>query len=383
MLIAAVLLCSCSNGTEVIGTREGSTIIVDASNVRDTVEIPLSKWIKELEIVQLASPSQEAFVGTPALTISDNYIGTRESGQPYKLFDRHTGEFIRTIGHLGRGPGEYRMLYSSQIDEAADRVYLMPWTTDYILVYDLEGNRLDPIPLSIRAPKGHFRADSKNRKVIVSITPFAGSADKVVWEQDFEGNMIQGVDAAPFTLVPDYSNEVIRFGNTREYDFFLGAVSPVEHNGQADYLYYYNTGTNALEPVFLLNTSSLDRSGSFIFRSYNELPDYFIGNVTTITPLYVQAGQSQTYEYQYLFVNKKDLTGAWFHLNNDFLGLKNIEPSFGGGYYSQSLDPLSFIDILKEAEAKGDATLSAGRIRSLLSSLDEEGNNVLIIGKLK
>ena len=37
---------------------------------------------------------------------------------PFKLFDRATGKFLRNIGNIGRGPGEYRYISMAQIDES-------------------------------------------------------------------------------------------------------------------------------------------------------------------------------------------------------------------------------------------------------------------------
>ena len=72
------------------------------------------------------------------------------------------GNFLCNIGAVGQGPGEYQAIYDIRIDEAAGRIYLLPWTRSELLVYDLEGNVQPSVPLCLRVNKGklRFRTDS-------------------------------------------------------------------------------------------------------------------------------------------------------------------------------------------------------------------------------
>ena len=90
---------------------------------------------------------------------------------PYKLFDR-TVKFITNIGSYGQGPNEYQNTYAEQLDEANNRIYILPWQSSKILVFDLKGNALDPIPLCLRVPKGKFRVNTAKSEVTVKVLPF-------------------------------------------------------------------------------------------------------------------------------------------------------------------------------------------------------------------
>lgn len=129
----------------------------DQKLLADTVRIPLSFFTEKLEIVKLDN-RDEALVGQTGVTISDNYIlvhGRRPN--PFKLFDRK-GNFLTNIGAIGQGPGEYQMVYDAKLDEANNRIYILPWNASQLLVYDLQGNVLDPIPLCLRCPKAKFKS---------------------------------------------------------------------------------------------------------------------------------------------------------------------------------------------------------------------------------
>lgn len=118
----------------------------DQKLLADTVRIPLSFFAEELEIVKLDN-RDEALVGQTGMTISDNYILMHgRQPNPFKLFDRK-GNFLTNIGAIGQGPGEYQMVYDAKLDEANNRIYILPWNASQLLVYDLQGKVLDPIPL--------------------------------------------------------------------------------------------------------------------------------------------------------------------------------------------------------------------------------------------
>ncbi|MCL2502591.1 MAG: 6-bladed beta-propeller [Bacteroidales bacterium] len=388
IIAIATVISGCSNRSDIIGVREGTAIIVDASNVVDTIDIALSQWVEKLEMIQFDDSSIEAFFAYPFISISENYIGMFEELKPFKLYDRKSGKLLYTIGDIGRGPGEYWNIYSAQIDEAADRIYLLPWVINYILTYDLRGKFVGSIPLPFQSTKGHFRVDSKNKRVIVSTIPFRRTG-KIVWQQDFEGTVIGGEDAASFALQsPNADNEIFRTGNTLDYDFQIMSSTPVD---KIEYLYHYDIENNLLIPVFKMIVREKGRidSGKSVFVSYTELSECFIGQV--ITALRTER-TGWKWQRQSLFINKTNLTGAWFRLYNDFLGINNTTLSitggygqggyFSGGYFIQLFDPSEFIDILKRAELKSSGE-RFDRLHTMRRSIKEDGNSILVFGKLK
>ena len=104
----------------------------------DTVDIPLSDLVEKPQLVRLDN-REEALVGSGGIRFSDNYILVLASQNvPCKLF-RKDGTYINKVGSIGQGPGEYKNIYDAQIDEVSERIYLLPWSTNRILVYDLQG----------------------------------------------------------------------------------------------------------------------------------------------------------------------------------------------------------------------------------------------------
>ena len=87
-------------------------MVCDWTAVKDSIHLPLSYFIEDLDIVKLDN-KDEALVRNSSVTVSDNYILIHCSQNiPFKLFDRK-GKFLRNNRlsgkrsrriHSGRGP---------------------------------------------------------------------------------------------------------------------------------------------------------------------------------------------------------------------------------------------------------------------------------------
>ena len=112
---------------------------------------------------------------------------------PCKLF-RRDGSFVGKVGSIGLGPGEYTNVCDMQIDEQAEHIYLLPFRSKAIYVYDLKGNYQKDIPLNkkyekLMVPKGLFKVDAAKNRVAVMTLPF-DDLPLVAWVQHMEGNFL-------------------------------------------------------------------------------------------------------------------------------------------------------------------------------------------------
>lgn len=388
-LFLAVLLVGCSNGkqgkqnsnviAERVAVGKDSVVRVVVSNVKDTVTINLSELITDVEIVPLENIN-EAYTSVSLTYLSDSYIGMAGGTEnPFKLFDRKTGKFIANLGNVGRGPNEYFAVYSAQIDEPNNRAYLLPWNQSQILVFDLAGNALEPIPTPYGMPKGQFKVDAAKGAITISIVPFKGGAKSVVWQQDFKGNILNEVSAEPLALQPDFSNEVSLGNNTDAFDFSL-----LTWDGKPDSLYHYVDGR--LKPVFTLDfelSTDKQQFGQAPIHTFIELPTIYIASVSF--PKQVGENSYTTTEPQLLYVDKATLRGGWMRLENDILGTGTmIYASFSGGYFIENLEPIGLLEQVDKALEKGGLSDQVTeRLMKIKSVAKEDGNNIVIIGKLK
>ncbi|MEG1484951.1 MAG: 6-bladed beta-propeller [Bacteroidales bacterium] len=398
-LALLVLLFQCTSttsnrGLQGIKSKSGkvavgrdSIVKLNIKELSDTVDLPLSTVVDNLEIVQLED-KEEAYTSANITVLSPSYIGIGGGmSSPFKLFDRKSGKFLANVGNLGRGPGEYINVYSAQIDEANNRVYLLPWQQQVILVYDLQGNPLKPIPTPYNMPKAALRVDTKNETVIIGVLPFEG-IKSVVWEQDFKGTILSEVPAGHLTVVPDFSNEVDVGNNVDAFDFSL-----VTWLGKPDSLYNYLPNENRLKPVFTIDfdyTPSNKKEEKYRsepnenapIHSYVELPKYFMASVSF--PKKVDANSWSTSVPVWLMVDKQSLKSSYFRLKNDFLGGFITWPSFSQKHYIYNSEPSNLLKQLDLSikEDKMDNKVKE-RVIAVKAGINPDGNNIVIIGKIK
>lgn len=351
-------------------TLNGDTIIVcDLSLLKDTIDLPLSTFVSDFELVDLGE-DEEALIketsGGGSIAVSPNYIGIY-SGTGYKLFDK-TGKYITSLSAQGQGPNEYAFsIYDSYIDEKNDRAYLLPMNGNKILVYDLKGNAQPYIPLAHETTKGKFYVDDQKKLLYVANMPFSDTAS-TFWIQDFEGKLIKEIIAGHLKIVPpDFSNDINVSMNTEEIDY-----SVFHWKNTVDTLYHYNEADNRLAPSFTVNFKD-----NPILHDYIELPDYYLIRLIEI---------ESDYRYIYGLIDKKTLKGNYIKLKLDMLG--NIDaPAWAiferelytaniYAYYLQGqCDRLSDLSSLPSGIAK--------YIQDLQQNDCEDLNNIILIGRLK
>ena len=347
--------------------------------LKDTLDLPLSYWVEDFEVVKLDT-RDEALVGQGSVLVSDNYILVGRSGNvPCKLF-RRDGSYVGNVGSIGQGPGEYTMVYDMQIDEQAERIYLLPWNAKSILVYNLRGEYLSDIPLNKKyekliVPKGTFKVDAAMNRMAVILLPF-NYLPVVAWVQDMEGNFLHEVPMNHLGVKPDFSNEIY---SSKTPSDALDASLFTFFELRKDTLYHLNMESGKLLPKFTLDFGQRD----ITLHDYHEFPGHYVVGLTN--PVQVGDNTYQTEGESFFMVDKETRKGTFFRVNNDYLDNAPIQYmpfQFSNGYYTLNIEPA----VLKERLEKGLNNLNADRqeqMKSLLGTIGENDNNYILIGKLK
>ena len=355
----------------------GDTLTVaHLEQLKDTVCIPLSDLVEELQIVAL-DKKEEAMVNIADISLSENYILVAGFRSPCKLF-RKDGTYVGKIGEYGTAKGEYKDVYDAQIDEKNGRIYLLPWYGRGILVYRFDGTFEKAIPLHAKyprlyAPKGIFQVDAENNRIAVVSLPFK-NLPHVAWVQDMEGNRMQEIPIAHLKLEPNSSNEV---RGSKATDALSFHISPFFELRQ-DSLYHWDMQQQKLIPRFTIDFGEKP----IPLHVYYELPLYYFAEISGTKQMTEDSYVSD--RETYFLVDKATLRGSFCHIYNDYLCDEPSDLVIGNnGYFIENVAP----DVLKkriETFLQASPDLNEARRQRLLAlkdSISENDNNYIIYGK--
>ena len=355
----------------------GDTLTVThLEQLKDTVCIPLSDLVEELQIVAL-DKKEEAMVNIADISLSENYILVAGFRSPCKLF-RKDGTYVGKIGEYGTAVGEYKDVYDAQIDEKNGRIYLLPWYGRGILVYRFDGTFEKAIPLHAKyprlyAPKGIFQVDAENNRIAVVSLPFK-NLPHVAWVQDMEGNRMQEIPIAHLKLEPNSSNEI---RGSKATDALSFHISPFFELRQ-DSLYHWNMQQQKLIPRFTIDFGEKP----IPLHVYYELPLYYFAEISGTKQMTEDSYVSD--RETYFLVDKATLRGSFCHIYNDYLCDEPSDLVIGNnGYFIENVAP----DVLKERietflQASPDLNEARRqRLLALKDSISENDNNYIIYGK--
>lgn len=357
---------------EIVKVGDDNVLSCDLKLLKDTVDIPLSFLAEDFEIIRMDN-KEEALIGQAGVRVSPNYILVQNQKQnPFKLFDRK-GKFLTSIGAYGQGAGEYLNVYDFQLDEKASRIYILPWQSNQILVYDLQGNALPSIPLSLRVPKAKFTVNTAESTVAVVVLPFPDQP-AVAWAQDLKGNRISYIKPGHLAAPRDFSNEVTSGHNTSEFDVNILCIMPT----RVDSLYHYDYKNNRLRPCFTMKFGK----EPIPWHGYTELPGHFFGDVSF--PVEEAPGQFSSSAPVFYIIDKETLKGSYCKFTNDYLGNVGMWPSFDNGYYVNNMDPGNFRDMLEnELKSGKQSGEDKKKLTDLMNSVQENDNNYILIARVK
>ena len=367
----SVLFLSCQSNEKSISvlTLDESTLFVcDESKVVEKEDIKISELVEDLNIVHLDN-KDDAFFKLQWMSFSERYICIWQSNNgPVKLFDK-TGRYISDLGGVGQGPGEYRSIYNVLIDEDKELVYLASFVDKSILKYDLQGKYIEKNSFSnnLNKPKLFLNPDST---ISIVHLCFKDRGDDFVAANFHPSNS----DNIRYTYVKElatnikdqrgantgFNQEIWSYRNTENFSFMLTST---------DTLYHYNSISNEVNACFALKMDP-DKKGDSYFV-FNELPNHYLA--------FIVGREDGT-----ILVNKHKQTASRVRFIYDSLCDLEIFPRFQDGYFFDMYEPAVLKEKLEEHLESGSYSDSqAKKAKDLISSLNENDNNVLIYGKLK
>lgn len=366
-LYTILVATSCSTTPEGDGTltfietdNDNTLTVCRFDQVKNTIDINLSDLVEEFKIVRFEN-SDSAFFKGNGLCITDHHIGISQSdGLPFLLFT-HDGRLKCQVGAIGNGPGEYNQsIYDKIINEKTKEIYLASFAfLPKILVYNTDGKFVREIVTKAKLSKPKIEVDDDGDITIIHM-PFESDKEKFLAAvHDKNGSFKQELKPAPNFLQKDFNQDIFAYHNVPEFSFWLSSC---------DTLFHYDKNANKIYPKFKMDFGEMSETPMHI---YSELPGYYL------TAILWGKGN--------IIVDKEKKTSNYARLINDFFGHMEAPMfNFIHGWFYQMFEPGRLITLIEKRLTDSDCSAEDRKqLETMLESIDEEGNNILFMGKLK
>ena len=228
--IIPISLCICLFLSACGGEKnvpQGEVPVIDIENaIQNPQELLLSDFGEKISYVPLETTDESLIKlhSSSKMIVTDPYIFIGEDHSPILCFERTTGKFLRTIGSLGQGPGEYQNPSEMEVDAEAKRIYIRVAPSHY-LCYDFEGEFLHTLTLpGERTFKmgAHYFADNK-------AYGYGNILNEGATNQAYAYRLPKGTCADSLTLTEPASKKSKGVARMRGAEAYGGMLFMVEH----------------------------------------------------------------------------------------------------------------------------------------------------------
>ena len=131
--------CEKKSNSDSVIINDGIVEINVLKAFEDHRDFPLSKLVKDVELLKLESTHESYFENANTLQVGDKYILISCTNQNKVYLFNRSGKFIRTIGRFGAGPGEYNRGTFVTMCPSEENIILVDFMSKKIVRYGIDG----------------------------------------------------------------------------------------------------------------------------------------------------------------------------------------------------------------------------------------------------
>jgi hypothetical protein len=145
IVVSCTVACNSNNTAKI---ADGGMYTVNLDNLEEVETVELSTVFKKMKTIILETNENVILKTIGHLEIFDGLIFILDINPSYKfvIFDIN-GRFIRTIGNIGGGPGEYMFPLDFTIDTVKREIYLL-FDNSHINKYSIDGKFINKININ-------------------------------------------------------------------------------------------------------------------------------------------------------------------------------------------------------------------------------------------
>ena len=362
--------------------KSNELIVVDINQDYPKKEILLQDFM-DVEYIVLET-SDDFITQGVILDIGEKYILAKNwyaDGDIF-IFDRKTGKGIRKFNKKGQGYGEYNYINQAILDEEKNEIFINSTQLKKIFVYDLVGNFKRSFSHANESEFLEIHTYDENHLICYDMSGYYRNGQKrdkksYHWIISKENGHITKDFHLPF--------ETIQIPMIQEGDFIASAsiasIIPNQKNwiiadSSTDTIYHYSVKTDEITP-FIVRTPS---KKPVIFLTVAAITNeyYFMKSIKNTFDFAKRRGFPSTclaYDRNEKVIYEIDV------LNGDFIKSFQVD-LYSNPVNNQLITAYQTLQSpqLVEAYKKGELT---GKLKELVSSLNEESNPVIMVMKDK
>ncbi len=142
----------------------------------DQRSMKLSNFIKDVEFIPLESTKESYFRLAYDYTVGKKYVMVADGERAQLVLFTRKGEFIRTIGIKGKGPGELNEPRRATMDPQEENIYVFDGSVDKLLKFSVEGDFINEVSVKETSPARYIEGIkfiNDDQFVLVNRRPYA------------------------------------------------------------------------------------------------------------------------------------------------------------------------------------------------------------------
>ena len=302
-LILFCFSCSSEKGNQANNTNSSEITAVNLiDNLSNTTEaFLLSEISDQVEAVQLEIDPNHLFdeEDIENLQIGENYLFFYTGRSGILQYNR-SGKFIRQIGRIGRGPGEYILLRSYAVDQGSQTIMGYSNWSHSLLFHDFEGNFKKAVNPLYMGSSDYPSIHLFGKYYLIEQNPFFGPGiidTSLVYNLAITDSAFHEVKILTDPTYKNRKAEIVanRYDPYDSWANFYQGPPPVKkiRSDHLDFIYYggdtiYRIGTDLqVKPRYVIDTGKkmpfdilhyrchpLEYFDYLLIRNFHETPEY-------------------------------------------------------------------------------------------------------------
>jgi hypothetical protein len=374
-LLALIILCICCNNSPKPGGDKKDYYTIHFERcMKSTSQFNLSEIADTIEYIKLKTPRNVIITSIRRIVYSEPYIFLTSKGIAYQF--TKDGEFVRQIGRIGKGPGEYLAVENIYVDDAKKEIILGAVLN--IVYYNFNGGYLRSLKIMAQA---------------------SAMLDSTIWianpSHGYEKLKLFGVNQHFDTIAALKNDDIWESRNKDYWSVVSKALNPFYHYNNKLYFKGYEDS----DSIWEVDGSSIKLHAAIDMGKYKlqleNRPDYAYDNFNKNGGSYYRV-PAVTEDNRFIFL----LAGTWdgklvtnilfekssgkgFSLKQDSLNGITDDIVHGPPFWPLTITDKYYIGVIEADDLLNsvDADSASPSLRKLMSGIDENTNQLLILAK--